>query len=54
MLSTFIGQTVELPLDDEAYASRLAELAANSRFQKTVKQAEASDLSASFSGAPKK
>lgn len=53
MLSSFTGQTVELPLDDDEYASRLEELARNSRFQKVVKKAEESDFSKSFSGAPK-
>ena len=53
MLSSFLGQTVEMPLDDDEYASRLAELAKNSRFQKVTKKAEESDFSMSFSGASK-
>ncbi len=50
MLSSFIKQPVELPLDDDAYADRLAELARNSRFQKVVREQEEIDLSKSFSG----
>ena len=50
MLSSFKKQPVELPLDDDDYADRLAELARNSRFQKVVREQEDIDLSKSFSG----
>jgi predicted dehydrogenase len=53
MLSSFVKQTVALPFDDDDYADRLLELAKNSRFQKVVKKAEASDFSKSFSGGAK-
>lgn len=48
MLSSFMGGPVEVPIDDDTYADKLAELAANSRFQKVVREQEASDLSDSF------
>ena len=50
MLSSFLGQTVELPIDDALYASKIEELAHTSRFQKVVKEAQVSDFSKSFSG----
>jgi predicted dehydrogenase len=36
MLSSWIGQTVELPLDEDLYEKKLQALIATSRFQKTV------------------
>jgi len=48
MLSSFLKQTVELPFDDDLYADKLAELARTSRFQKTVRLQEDTDLSKSF------
>ena len=36
MLSSWLGQTVELPLDEDLYEKKLQELIATSRFQKTV------------------
>jgi len=47
MLSSFLGRPVEIPLDEDAYAARLSELAATSRFQKVVRDVE-SDLDKSF------
>lgn len=51
MLSSFLKQTVELPFDDDLYADKIADLARNSRFQKTVRVQNNSDISKSFSGA---
>ena len=48
MLSAFLKQTVELPLDDEAYANKLQELIATSSFEKTVRTVSAFDLAKSF------
>jgi len=50
MLSSFLKQPVDVPIDDELYAAKLEELARNSRFQKVVKAAEPSDFTKSFSG----
>jgi predicted dehydrogenase len=50
MLSSFLGRTVELPLDDDAYADRILELARTSRFQKENRPQDDVDLSKSFSG----
>lgn len=50
MLSTFQKQTVELPFDDDLYADKIAELARTSRFQKTVRLQDSTDMSKSFSG----
>ena len=36
MLSSWLGQTVDLPLDEDLYEEKLNELIATSRFQKTV------------------
>ena len=36
MLSSWLGKTVEIPLDEDLYESRLQELIRTSRFQKTV------------------
>lgn len=48
MLSSFLKQTVELPIDDDLYAEKIAELARNSRFQKVVRLQENTDINASF------
>jgi predicted dehydrogenase len=50
MLSSFLGRTVEIPFDDEAYADRILELARTSRFQKANRPQDNVDLSKSFSG----
>jgi hypothetical protein len=47
MLSSFQGHPVELPLDEEAYAAKLQELIATSRFKKVVRDANV-DLEKSF------
>jgi predicted dehydrogenase len=38
MFSSFLGQPLELPFDQDAYAARLEELIRNSRFQKIVRE----------------
>jgi predicted dehydrogenase len=43
MLSSFLRQSVDLPLDEEAYAEKLQSLIQNSRFQKTEKQVDVDD-----------
>jgi len=43
MLSSFLRQTVDLPLDEDAYAEKLQSLIQNSRFQKTEKQVDVDD-----------
>ncbi len=48
MLSSLLGQPIEMPFDHETYATRLQELAANSRFQKTVREQEITDFGKSF------
>jgi predicted dehydrogenase len=48
MLSSFLGQTVQIPFDDEAYAAKLQELILNSRFEKVVQEREITDFSSSF------
>ncbi len=45
--SHFLGQPVELPIDEDAYETRLLELAATSRYQKVVREADL-DVSKSF------
>jgi predicted dehydrogenase len=47
MLSSFQGHPVELPIDEEAYAAKLKELIATSRFKKDVREADV-DLEKSF------
>jgi predicted dehydrogenase len=48
MLSSFLGQPIEMPFDDQAYAAKLDDLIENSRFIKTVREAEIADFSKSF------
>ncbi len=48
MLSSLLKQTVELPIDDDLYAEKIAELARMSRFQKVVRLQEDTDINASF------
>ena len=48
MLSSFLGEPVELPLDAAAYAAKLQELIQNSRFQKDVREQPNMDMSSSF------
>jgi predicted dehydrogenase len=48
MLSSFLGQPVEMPFDDHTYAAKLEDLIENSRFEKTVREAEITDFSKSF------
>ena len=48
MLSSFIGQPVNLPMDAEQYAAELVKRAHNSRFQKTVRLQDWQDVSNSF------
>jgi len=49
MLSSFLKQRVELPIDDDLYADKIAELARTSRFQKIVRLQENTDIDKSFS-----
>jgi predicted dehydrogenase len=48
MLSSFLGHPVEMPFDDQTYAAKLEDLIKNSRFEKTVREAEITDFSKSF------
>ncbi len=48
MLSSFLHQTVELPINDDLYADKIAELAKTSRFQKAETTAASDDFSKSF------
>ncbi len=48
MLSSFLGKPVDLPIDDDLYADKIAELARTSRFQKVVHTHDDNDLSKSF------
>ncbi len=49
MLSSWTGQTVELPLDEDLYEKKLQALIATSRFQKTVTgSGDVADVSSSF------
>ncbi len=50
MLSSFLGKPVDMPFDDDLYADHIAELARNSRYQKTVRDAGQVDVRKSFSG----
>jgi predicted dehydrogenase len=51
MLSAFLNQPVDVPFADEVYAEKIAELARTSRFQKTVRKQEDTDMGKSFQGA---
>jgi predicted dehydrogenase len=48
MLSSFLGQSIEMPFDDETYAAKLQTLIKNSHFEKTVREQEINDFSESF------
>jgi len=49
MLSSWLGKTVDLPLDEDLYEAKLQELIATSRFQKTTTgSGEIADVSASL------
>lgn len=48
MLSSFLGQTVDLPIDAVAYAEKLQGLIENSRFEKVVVEREVDDMGSSF------
>jgi len=48
LLSSFLGRPIELPLDAAAYAARLRDLIAGSRFEKIVVERQAADLGGSF------
>ena len=48
MLSSFLGQTVDLPIDAVAYAEKLQELIETSRFKKVVVEREVDDMGSSF------
>ncbi len=45
---TLTGKPVDLPLDGNAYEARLKQLAAKSRFKKTVTGKGPKDMTASF------
>jgi hypothetical protein len=44
-----LRQTVELPLDEDAYAAKLQELIKTSKFQKVTRE-QLADMSQSFGG----
>ena len=48
LYSSWIGETVELPLDGAAYEKALQEKIRNSRFEKKVVQTSDEDLTKSF------
>ncbi len=48
MMSTFLGKTIDLPFDEDAYEAKLMELAASSTYQKVVREGEEKDMSKSF------
>ena len=50
MLSSFLRQSIDLPLDEDAYAEKLQSLIQNSRFQKIEKQVsvDGTDMGKSF------
>jgi len=48
MLSSFLGHPIEMPFDAETYAAKLDELINNSRFEKTVREQEITNLNESF------
>jgi len=49
MLSSFLGQPLQMPFDDETYAAKLQTLIENSRFEKTLREHEVSNFRSSFS-----
>jgi hypothetical protein len=49
LMSSFLGQTIPLPMDGKAYEAHLQKLIRESRFKKKVSEgAVATDLSSSF------
>ena len=48
MMSSFLGHPIELPMDGEAYATRLQELITKSRFEKNVVERKFFDLEDSY------
>ena len=48
MLSSFLGQPIEMPFDDETYAAKLQTLIKDSRFKKAVNEQEISDFNESL------
>lgn len=48
MMSSFTGQRIELPMDGGAYAAKLEDLIANSRFEKVVVERDVADVGSSF------
>ncbi len=48
MLSSFLGQTIELPMDAATYTAKLQDLIANSRFEKTVVERDVTDVGRSY------
>lgn len=48
MLSSFLGQPIDLPMDANAYAAKLEDLIQHSRFQKVVVERDITDQGSSF------
>jgi len=48
MMSSFLGQRIELPMDGEEYAAKLQDLIDNSHFEKTVVERDVTDVGSSF------
>jgi predicted dehydrogenase len=48
MLSSFLGQPIEMPFDDQSYAAKLEGMIKNSRFEKSVREAQITDFNKSF------
>ncbi len=48
MMSSFLGRTIELPMDGSAYAAKLQALIATSRFEKRVVERAVDDAGSSF------
>lgn len=48
MLSSFLGQPIELPMDGEAYAAKLQDLITKSQFEKNVVEEKIFDLDGSY------
>ena len=48
MLSSFLSKTLDLPIDEDLYESKLMELIQRSRFQKTARDVGDVDMSKSL------
>jgi len=48
LYSSMMGQTIELPLDSQAYETKLQQLIAESKFQKKTVVVSGGDFSKSF------